>query len=449
MESNSRYNEELFEKFLEIIAPNPHNKINLPEGIKNILFNEDYFKQYAKFEKSYSGSILTYGDITNFQNNYLREKHLLDSDEIKARSLTGKKITIKKDDFNHAFLSDNWGGLNFSQKYTILHWLQSTLSTKPNLPTIDFISTSPNNDGDASYFRNINAIYLKFSNLNSGLFIASALIHEMDHFNCLTNPDINKVIKISDNEINLKNYAMANGLPIGDPESGYNPNDPWAGREPRFYSDIIVDGDQMVVSAAGGNNRFAQLYNGGFHRATTGGSISGYYYKRFSPIGCNPWDKGWNNFQAYVPYLRLADVYLMYAEAVLQGYGSAASSSTVLSLTAESAVNRIRNRAQLPNLVSKYTATKEAFMGEIIRERAVELAYEAHRFCDLRRWNLNGEIEYREKTAIDFDRGIDGKPINLQERIIITRVVEKKHNWLPLPLSNTNLYPEFPQNPGW
>ncbi len=88
-------------------------------------------------------------------------------------------------------------------------------------------------------------------------------------------------------------------------------------------------------------------------------------------------------------------------------------------------------------------------MGEIIRERAVELAYEAHRFCDLRRWNLNGEIEYREKTAIDFDRGIDGKPINLQERIIITRVVEKKHNWLPLPLSNTNLYPEFPQNPGW
>ncbi len=57
-------------------------------------------------------------------------------------------------------------------------------------------------------------------------------------------------------------------------------------------------------------------------------------------------------------------------------------------------------------------------------------------------------LNIEKKTAIDFDRGIDGKPINLQERIIITRVVEKKHNWLPLPLSNTNLYPEFPQNPG-
>lgn len=247
----------------------------------------------------------------------------------------------------------------------------------------------------------------------------------------------------------VKNYAMANGLPIDDPNSGFNPNDPWTGREPRFYSDIIIDGDQMVISAAGGHNCYAKLFNAGFHRATTGGSISGYYYKRFSPIGCNPWDKKWNNFQAYVPYLRLADVYLMYAEAVLHGYGSSTSSSTVLNLTAEKAVNRIRNRAQLPDLVSKYTATKEAFMGEIIRERAVELAFEAHRFCDLRRWNLNGDIRYKEKTAIDFDRGADGKPINLQERIIITRVVEKKHNWLPLPLSNTNLYPEFPQNPGW
>ncbi len=248
----------------------------------------------------------------------------------------------------------------------------------------------------------------------------------------------------------VKNYAMANGLPIDDPDSGFNPNDPWTGREPRFYSDIIIDGDRMVISAAGGNNRFAQLYNGGFHRATTGGSISGYYYKRFSPIGCNPWDGNkWNNFQAYVPFLRLADVYLMYAEAVLHGYGSATSSSTVLNLTAEKAVNIIRNRAKLPNLTTKYTATKEAFMGEIIRERAVELAYEAHRFCDLRRWNIHGNMKYREKTAIDFDRGANGKPVNLQERIIITRVVEKKHNWLPLPLSNTNLYPEFPQNPGW
>ena len=246
----------------------------------------------------------------------------------------------------------------------------------------------------------------------------------------------------------IKNYGMANGYAIDDPRSNYDPLDPWTGREPRFYTDIIIDGDQVVESTAGGEDRFVQLYNGGRHRINKG-SVTGYYYKRFSPIGCNGWDNKWANFQAYVPYLRLADVYLMYAEAVLQGYGSAASTASNYTLTAEQALNIIRNRAQLPNIKSDLTTTKDVFMEQIIRERAVELAFEAHRFCDLRRWNLNGEMKYRQKTAIDFDRGTDGKPINLRERIVITRAVEKKHNWLPFQNDFTKIYPEFQQNPGW
>ncbi|MCK9311963.1 MAG: RagB/SusD family nutrient uptake outer membrane protein, partial [Bacteroidales bacterium] len=133
---------------------------------------------------------------------------------------------------------------------------------------------------------------------------------------------------------------------------------------------------------------------------------------------------------------------------VFQGYGDAGNTAEGYTLTAEQAVNIIRNRAQLPNLEDRYT-TKTTFMGEIIRERAVELGFEAHRFCDLRRWNLNGDEKYRQKTAVDFDRGTDGKPINISERIVITRVVEKKHNWLPFQDDFTKIYPEFPQNPGW
>ena len=62
-------------------------------------------------------------------------------------------------------------------------------------------------------------------------------------------------------------------------------------------------------------------------------------------------------------------------------------------------------------------------------------------------------MKYREKTAIDFDRDttIDGRfvPINMVERIVVTRVVEDKHYWLPLPTDQVNIYPEFGQNPGW
>ena len=249
----------------------------------------------------------------------------------------------------------------------------------------------------------------------------------------------------------LKNYAMNNGLPIDDPASGYNPDDPWTGREPRFYSDIAVDGDKMVASAAAGPDQFIQTYTGGRHRGTANGTVTGFYYKRYSPIGCNQWDNKWGAFQAYVPFLRLADIYLMYAEAVLHGYGSASASDPGLpTLTAEGALNIVRNRAQLPNIDAKYTGTKDAFMKEIIRERAVELAYEGARFQDIRRWNLNTLPEYKIKTALDFDRDPDTKkPINIKERTVIVRVAEKKHNWLPLQVSFTKQYEGFPQNPGW
>ena len=246
----------------------------------------------------------------------------------------------------------------------------------------------------------------------------------------------------------IKNYGMANGLPIDDPLSGYDPNDPWANREPRFYKDIIVDGDQLVATNAAGDDQFAQLYTGGRHRVGSQGSVTGYFYKRFSPLGCNQWENLYANFQAYIPFMRLADVYLMYAEAVLQGYGTPSSSVTG-SITAEQAVNIIRTRAQLPNLTSSYTATKDVFMEAIIRERAVELAFEGQRFCDLRRWNLSGETKYTEKTALDFDRGPDGKPINIHERVVITRVAGQQQNWLPIQTKFTQIYPGFPQNPGW
>jgi hypothetical protein len=246
-----------------------------------------------------------------------------------------------------------------------------------------------------------------------------------------------------------KNYGMANGLPIDDPKSGYNPNDPWTGREPRFYKDIVVDGDQ--IHSAAGSDKFAQLYNGGFHRNQINPpSVTGYYYKRYSPIGPAFTAALANALQAYTPYLRMADIYLMYAEAVnfSTGGGPKATSSNY-TMTAEKALNMIRNRAQLPDLDPKYSASKDVFFEEIVRERAVELAFEGARFCDLRRWNRNGDPRYLDKTALDFNRGSNGKPINISERLVVRRTVEKKHNWLPIQASFTRMYKDFPQNPGW
>lgn len=251
----------------------------------------------------------------------------------------------------------------------------------------------------------------------------------------------------------IKNYGMANGLPIDDPASGYDPNDPWKNRDPRFYIEIVVDGDQMVTNTSAGNDRFAQLYNGGRHKMGTQGSVTGFYLKKWTPVGCNNWDGKWSNFQSNVPHMRLADVYLMYAEAVVQGYGTPQSSVPGSNLTAVDAMNKVRNRGNnlpLPNLTSAYTATKEKFMDEIIRERAVEFAFESQRWFDLRRWNIAGDPKYLYKTALDFDRDpVTKKPINIRERIVATRVFDKKHNWLPFQVADTRKYKGFSQNPGW
>jgi starch-binding outer membrane protein, SusD/RagB family len=247
-----------------------------------------------------------------------------------------------------------------------------------------------------------------------------------------------------------KNYGMDNGLPIDDPESGYDPDDPWTNRDPRFYQVIVKDGDQIHRDLAA--DKFAELYIGGRHRSQINPpSVTGYYSRKFNNMGPDFNTSMAGRVSAYVPYLRMADVYLMYAEAVLfaSNGGTPQSTSGNYQLTAEGALNMVRNRAQLPNIAAKYTASRDVFFEEIVRERAVELIFEGARFCDLRRWNRNHDPRYLDKTAIDFERGPDGKPVNISERVIVTRVAEKKHNWLPIQVGFTKLYEGFPQNPGW
>lgn len=248
-----------------------------------------------------------------------------------------------------------------------------------------------------------------------------------------------------------KNYAMANGLPIDDPQSEYNPNNPWVNREPRFYQDIVKDGD--LIHRDFQADREAQLYNGGRHRdqrQNNPPSVTGYYARKFSGIGPDFNSSVASSLQSYVPYLRMADIYLMYAEAVLFARdGGVKKTSDNYYMTAEDALNVVRNRAKLPNVQAKYTTDTGTFFEEIVRERAVELSFEGARFCDLRRWNRNDDPRYLDKTAIDFDRDGNGNPINLSERVIVRRAIEKKHNWLPIQPKFTKIYRGFPQNPGW
>lgn len=265
-------------------------------------------------------------------------------------------------------------------------------------------------------------------------------------------------------------YGMKNGLPIAnsaqaDPAgSGYDPQFPWRDRDPRFYNDIVYDGVKVVQGTLAANmevHRYANLFTNGSYRDNRSGSRTGYMLYKFVPPTANNFDQGWNygqNLNIKVPYMRLADVYLMYAEAVATGYGSAAATAEGFGRTAADAVNVIRDRAGVGHLAAQFLTSPDEFMKELRRERAVELAFEGHRFNDLRRWRLLAEMPYTLKTAAEFDRAnpldptIDkklNKVVNYRERVILQRQFSEKHYWLPLKRADVNMYPEFSQNPGW
>lgn len=253
-------------------------------------------------------------------------------------------------------------------------------------------------------------------------------------------------------------YGMANGLPLDDPESGFDPTHPWKNRDPRFYHDIVYDGVKVVEEAIEPEaNRYANLYTGGTYRDDINESRTGYLLYKFIPMIANTYDMGatYNKLYIDVPYLRLADCYLMYAEACAAVGGATASAKC--SLTALDAVNKIRERAGVADVAAKFTGNKDKFMDEVRRERAVELAFEGHRFNDLRRWLLLDKAPYNIKTSQEFVRAGKFDPKNPQntevsgfkEKTILTRHFTSKHWWMPLKKKDTSIYPEMFQNPGW
>lgn len=265
-------------------------------------------------------------------------------------------------------------------------------------------------------------------------------------------------------------YGMANGLPIKDPtkadaESGYDPQYPWKGRDPRFYHDIIYDGVKMIAgtipNASEEVNRYANLHTGGSYRDIATGSRTGYLMFKFVPRGVNKYDNAHDyskSLNIHVPYMRLADIYLMYAESAAQAYASPTGKAAGYDKTPVDALNVLRDRAGVGHVDSRFTGSLEAFMEELRRERAVELAFEGHRFNDLRRWLLLTESPYTLKKSLEFDRAapLDGtkdskenRVLNLRQVTLVERKYSSKHYWLPLKNNDANLYLEFAQNPGW
>ena len=263
-------------------------------------------------------------------------------------------------------------------------------------------------------------------------------------------------------------YGMANGLPLDDPESGFDPTHPFKDRDPRFYHDIMFDGFKFLLTASDDKEfQYLQMYTGG-NMVPTGnparnadGSRTGYFCQKLVPHQCNKYDGMYNwggALQTYLPYMRVADLYLMYAEACAAA-GGATQKGNGCKLNAVDAINVLRDRVGAGHVADKYLGDRNKFMDEVRRERACELAFEGFRWNDLQRWLLLTEAPYTKKTRQEFYRvgnfdytkndPRDAEVTGWGESVVVERNFSTKHYLLPLKDAETYLYSEYPQNPGW
>jgi hypothetical protein len=167
--------------------------------------------------------------------------------------------------------------------------------------------------------------------------------------------------------------------------SAINPQS-YANRDYRMKSSIMWDYEMSVgfasLKSTGWCPFIYQTWNSSvkingvtYTSYNTDGCNSGYVFRKFlrnTPgLGRSEGDYAW-------PVMRLADVYLMYAEATNAIYGP--------QVDAIDLVNKIRHRGNLPVLDASKTADKDAFFAAIEQERIVELLGEGQRGFDLRRW---------------------------------------------------------------
>ena len=323
-------------------------------------------------------------------------------------------------------------------------------------------------------FRGV-AASLNTANWNCAKLFGPKVAGLVDHDNIIHHPTGNLIDQ----------YGMANGQPIYlvqngqyvlNPQSGWDPEHPYKDRDPRFYHDIIFDGFHYVLQTDGLSSdqkklEYCSLYTGGAMRAVDNASSTGYFIQKLVPHQMNEGDRwyDWDHaFNCYLPYMRLADIYLMYAEArtaMASGISEINVRDYCTSLSALDAINALHDRINssdypMEHVPANLRDTREHFLDEIRRERAVELSFEGFRWCDLQRWLLLTEPPYTMKYSHEFERletddwfkthdPKDAKVGNFHSEELITRRLESKHYWFPLPDKDVYLFEEYKQNPGW
>ncbi|HIY76803.1 MAG TPA: RagB/SusD family nutrient uptake outer membrane protein [Candidatus Sphingobacterium stercorigallinarum] len=240
----------------------------------------------------------------------------------------------------------------------------------------------------------------------------------------------------------------------------------YANREMRFYASIgFNEAVWQALSSTTLNNHTAKYYyqdadgRGGVNATSPNYPITGYVIKKFN----HPYDAwtgtGARHMDKSYPIIRYAEILLNYAEALNKLSGShtveLGGQQYTISRDAEEiqkAFNVIRYRAGLPGLSSTKMNDPQAIQSEIERERMIEFLWENRRYYDVRRWGIYEQSEREPIRGMNPDGATKE---TYYQRVIpgtssfLTRFVNKRSVWVPIPRSEMRRLPSLDQNPGY
>ena len=236
-------------------------------------------------------------------------------------------------------------------------------------------------------------------------------------------PVIDPVNRYLDNDHLMPNYVTS---------SGYDVNNPYVGRDPRFYATVIYNGayqkgqDQTVWTYVGGNNGIRS----NSRKFTFTGYYTCKYFDRNSP--------GNTSAGGYWKKMRLAELYLNWAEAENEVNGPNAD--------VYSAIKVIRDRVEMPNIKAGITS-KDEMRVYIQKERMTEFAFEEQRFWDVRRWKI---LDKTDKLVTGMSIIKSGSMYTYNRFVIGNRKSwSNKFLLFPIPTSEGSIMGADWQNPGW
>ena len=250
-------------------------------------------------------------------------------------------------------------------------------------------------------------------------------------------------------------FPMANGYPINDKRSNYDPTHPYEGRDPRFYATIFYNGAQVRRL----NNASEVMYtfecaNGGKDAPGSNEvSATGYYIKKFIYRNWNTNDTTKELGYRCIHFMNWTKMCLIFAEAANKYVGP--TDEGTYGYSARQAIAWLRNRPtndDEPGLgtfgdpyLDECAAEATTFEVLVKNEWRVETCFEGDRYYNLRRWATD---------VSEINKPIHMAKISNQSGLIsyeypVVETLKYPSLWAPIPYTEIRKCPKLLQNQGW